>query len=198
VIESKLAVVELEMALRDNQWAAARNLVRKRTADKDDSQEMAMVLNGHAVELANDAQQVPAKFETALREVMAAVELAVRNLRNSYLSASEPLEITSRQLQAKRPTFGTTCAVCKGQTDFSRQAVVQLVTLQVRGRSEYRVRVAEFWDGHTAWLCGSCKQAWTGRKDLLARSRELLQEAIRLSPKSTIIRQNLNQVEQGL
>ncbi|GAA3438621.1 tetratricopeptide repeat protein [Kutzneria kofuensis] len=200
VIEGKLAVVELEMALRDNQWAAARNLVRKRTAaaDKDHTLEMAMVLNSRAVDLANEAQQVPVKFETALREVMAAVERAVRNQNGLYSLDPDFTDITNLLLRTKRPTFGTTCAVCKGDKDLGRQVVVQLVTLQVRDRREYRVRVADFWNDHTAWLCDSCKQAWTGRKDLLARSRELLQEAVRLAPGNTTIRRNLGQVEDGL
>ncbi|MFF3573717.1 hypothetical protein ACFYXQ_38765 [Nocardia jiangxiensis] len=197
VIEGKLAVVELDMALRDKQWTAAENLARTRTPGTDDSLDMATVLNGRAVELANDAQEVPAKFETALREVMAEVERKVTDVY-SRLSLIPDGGTFTNLLSPGNPLTDAACAVCKGATASGRLAAVKLVTLEARGQGEYRVRVVDFWDQYTWLMCRSCRQEWSGRTRMLTTSRDLLRQAARLAPRNTTIRRNLNSVEAQL
>ena len=195
VIEGKLAVVKLEIALRDKKWAAAKELVREGVPNKDDSLEMAAALNARAVELENEFQQVLAKFETALLDVLKQVQSEIYGRYEPYFPGQD-VYMDLYSSSGLRAGPGTTCAVCKGPTSVGRQALVRLLANRIRGQREYRVRVVDFWDEHRTLMCDSCRREWPDRADLRV-SQDLLREAARLAPRNLVIRRNLKRVKEA-
>lgn len=191
-----ITAAKFRAAFDTKDWATAQGVLRAEldkaapTERANLSQQLAALLNAHAVDLINTARDRAKPLEEAITAIFAEAQLSLREPMSALGSLGADYGILTE--------FGTRlrnprCAACGTRTD--RHPVVTSLVMEARINGEVRASdLVSFWGKHRQHLCQKCVSHLDAVTTARTSAVTLLTEARQLDRRDQTIRRNLDEL----